>query len=59
MCWEDEQRAGCQRIGMCIILDTSSHLAGQLIKYLIKFLQEGEKENTNKLKFASAPLNGI
>ena len=35
-----------------------SHLSGQLIKYLIKFLQ-GAKENTNELTFASPPLNGI
>ena len=44
-----------QRIGMSIILDTLSHLSGQLIKYLIKIFQEG-KESMIKLKLASSPV---
>ena len=40
---------------MSIILDTLSHLSGQLIKYLIKIFQEG-KESMIKLKLASPPV---
>ena len=57
--WGEEERGGVSGDWNVYYIGYSlSHLSGQLIKYLIKFLQ-GAKENTNELTFASPPLNGI